>query len=412
MATRAQTMDYKTIRYPGHCAQMRLLMNDLKLNHDRATLKRVLENAVPQTLQDVVIVYVAVAGRQDGELREENYVSKIYPQVIAGRLWSAIQVTTAAGICAVVDLVLQHDGRYRGFVRQEDFSLVDVLANRFGRHYADGGSKDMAHAWSSPADRPSTHHAGDASMIDNILQSLGSSKPMPAPGAATGGWLQDDSARRIDSINPATGEVIAQRSWPRLRRSTSRCWLQRVAATKAWRRVPAPKRGEAVRLLGEELRKHKSALGSLVSLEMGKIKAEGDGEVQEMIDIARLRGRPVAHALRPADAFRAAEPPHVRAMASARRRRRDHRVQFSGRRLGVECVPRGDLRQRHGLEAVAEDGAVRGRRAAHLQSRARAQWTAADLPAVHRRRRRPRRALRRGPARRPGVLHGLDSSRP
>ena len=90
-----------------------------------------------------MIVYVAVAGRQDGELREENYVSKIYPQVIAGRLWSAIQVTTAAGICAVVDLVLQHAGRFAGFVRQEDFSLVDVLANRFGRHYADGGSKDI-----------------------------------------------------------------------------------------------------------------------------------------------------------------------------------------------------------------------------------------------------------------------------
>jgi saccharopine dehydrogenase-like NADP-dependent oxidoreductase len=141
---RAQTMDYKTIRYPGHCGQMRLLMNDLKLNHDRATLKRILENAVPQTLQDVVIVYVAVTGRQEGELREENYVSKIYPQHIAGRLWSAIQVTTAAGVTAVVDLVLGHPGRYRGFVRQEDFKLVDVLDNRFGHHYADGGGKDVS----------------------------------------------------------------------------------------------------------------------------------------------------------------------------------------------------------------------------------------------------------------------------
>jgi saccharopine dehydrogenase-like NADP-dependent oxidoreductase len=141
---RAQTMDYKTIRYPGHCGQMRLLMNDLKLNEDRATLKRILENAVPQTLQDVVIVYVAVTGRQEGELREENYVSKIYPQVIAGRLWSAIQVTTAAGVTAVVDLVLSHPGRYRGFVRQEDFRLVDVLDNRFGRHYANGGGKDIS----------------------------------------------------------------------------------------------------------------------------------------------------------------------------------------------------------------------------------------------------------------------------
>ncbi len=140
----AQGMDYKTIRYPGHCAQMRLLMNDLKLNHDRAALKRILENAVPQTLQDVVIVYVAVTGRQEGELREENYVSKIYPQFIAGRLWSAIQVTTAAGITSVVDLVLGHPGRYRGFVRQEDFKLVDVLDNRFGRYFANGGTKDLS----------------------------------------------------------------------------------------------------------------------------------------------------------------------------------------------------------------------------------------------------------------------------
>ena len=141
---RAQSMDYKTMRYPGHCALMRLLMNDLKLNHDRETLKRVLENAVPQTLQDVVIVYIAVAGLQDGQLREETYVSRIYPQMIAGRLWSAIQVTTAAGITAVVDLVLADPARYRGFVRQEDFALTDVLTNRFGRYYATGGSKDVS----------------------------------------------------------------------------------------------------------------------------------------------------------------------------------------------------------------------------------------------------------------------------
>jgi len=139
-----ESMNYKTIRYPGHCEQMRLLMNDLKLNHDRATLKRILENAVPQTLQDVVIVYAAVTGKQDGELREENYVNKIYPQVIAGRLWSAIQVSTAAGITAVVDLVLEQKGRYHGFIAQEQFRLTDILANRFGRHYASGGTKHLS----------------------------------------------------------------------------------------------------------------------------------------------------------------------------------------------------------------------------------------------------------------------------
>jgi saccharopine dehydrogenase-like NADP-dependent oxidoreductase len=139
-----ESMNYKTIRYPGHCAQMRLLMNDLKLNQDRATLKRVLENAVPQTLQDVVIVYAAVTGTQEGDLREENYVNKIYPQLIAGRLWSAIQVSTAAGITAVVDLTLQHPGEYGGFVAQEQFRLGAILSNRFGRHYASGGTKDIS----------------------------------------------------------------------------------------------------------------------------------------------------------------------------------------------------------------------------------------------------------------------------
>jgi saccharopine dehydrogenase-like NADP-dependent oxidoreductase len=139
-----ESMDYKTIRYPGHCAQMRLLMNDLKLNQDRATLKRILENAVPQTLQDVVIVYAAVTGQQNGELREENYVSKIYPQMIAGRLWSAIQVTTASGLCSVLDLVLNNPENHHGLVTQESFRLPDILANRFGRHLASGGSKDIS----------------------------------------------------------------------------------------------------------------------------------------------------------------------------------------------------------------------------------------------------------------------------
>ncbi len=138
--TRVSVMNYKTIRYPGHCDQMRLLMNGLKLNHDRPTLKRILENAVPQTLQDVVIIYAAVTGDQDGEFREENYVNKVYPQVVAGRLWSAIQVTTAAGVCAIVDLVLENPEQRGGFVAQEEFRLADILDNRFGQFYAHGGS--------------------------------------------------------------------------------------------------------------------------------------------------------------------------------------------------------------------------------------------------------------------------------
>ncbi len=137
---RVSNMNYKTIRYPGHCEQMRLLMNGLKLNHDRDTLKRILENSVPQTLQDVVIIYAAVTGMQEGELREENYVNKVYPQVVAGRLWSAIQITTAAGVCAVLDLVLSKPEQRGGFVAQEEFQLSEILDNRFGRFYAHGGT--------------------------------------------------------------------------------------------------------------------------------------------------------------------------------------------------------------------------------------------------------------------------------
>jgi saccharopine dehydrogenase-like NADP-dependent oxidoreductase len=115
-------------------------MNGLKLNHDRPTLKRILENSVPQTLQDVVVIYAAVTGMQDGEFREENYVNKIYPQLVAGRLWSAIQMTTAGGICSVLDLVLSNPGKFSGFVAQEQFRLGDIIENRFGEIYAHGGT--------------------------------------------------------------------------------------------------------------------------------------------------------------------------------------------------------------------------------------------------------------------------------
>ncbi|MBS0159214.1 MAG: saccharopine dehydrogenase NADP-binding domain-containing protein [Nitrospira sp.] len=129
---RVRTMNYKTLRYPGHCEKIQFLMNDLKLNEDRDTLKRILERAIPQTHQDVVLMYASVTGTRQGELFEETYVKKVYPKTMFGRLWSAIQVTTASSLCCVVDLVMARPSAYRGFVRQEDFLLQDVLDNRFG----------------------------------------------------------------------------------------------------------------------------------------------------------------------------------------------------------------------------------------------------------------------------------------
>ncbi|WP_412756768.1 saccharopine dehydrogenase family protein [Legionella bozemanae] len=135
-AGKVQTMNYKTMRYPGHCSKMRLLMNDLRLNQDRPTLKRILENAIPKTYQDLVIVYVSVEGIKRGELTEKNYVKKIYPAEICGLEWSAIQISTASGVCAVVDLVLGQENEYNGLILQEKFHLSAVLENRFGRYYA------------------------------------------------------------------------------------------------------------------------------------------------------------------------------------------------------------------------------------------------------------------------------------
>lgn len=119
----------------------------------------------------------------------------------------------------------------------------------------------------------------------DILSSLGLSELNSGAWSQDGGWSKDTTGPIIESINPTTGELLG-----RVRSATAADYERViVAARKAfeqWRMVPAPKRGEAVRLIGEELRAHKSALGSLVTLETGKIKAEGDGEVQEMIDIA------------------------------------------------------------------------------------------------------------------------------
>ncbi len=129
------TLNYKTMRYPGHCEKMRFLMNDLKLNEDRPTLKKILERAIPKTYQDMVLVYVTVEGIKNGELTEKSYLKKIHPKSIHGLDWSAIQVSTASGVCAVVDLVLTQENEYQGLILQENFRLMDVLANRFGQYY-------------------------------------------------------------------------------------------------------------------------------------------------------------------------------------------------------------------------------------------------------------------------------------
>jgi len=122
-------------------------------------------------------------------------------------------------------------------------------------------------------------------MSHAILKSLGLDQTLSGTYLGQGEWSAATDAGTLQPVNPATGEVIA--SVPATSAADYEKLIARAqAAFRIWRTTPAPQRGEAVRLCGEALRKHKDALGSLVALEMGKIKPEGDGEVQEMIDIA------------------------------------------------------------------------------------------------------------------------------
>ena len=139
LAGKVRNLNYRTIRYPGHAAIMKALLNDLRLRDRRELLKDILEHAVPVTLQDVVIVFVAVSGTRGGTLVQETYAHKIYAREIGGRTVSAIQITTASAICAVVDMLADGALPSRGFVAQEGIPLAAFLANRFGRAYgADG----------------------------------------------------------------------------------------------------------------------------------------------------------------------------------------------------------------------------------------------------------------------------------
>jgi len=133
---KVRNLNYRTIRYPGHAAIMRALLNDLRLRDRRDILKDILEHAVPTTLQDVVIIFVTVSGRIQGKLVQETYANKIYSREVDGRTLSAIQITTAAAICTVLDLLASGQLPTKGLIRQEDIPLKVFLANRFGKVYA------------------------------------------------------------------------------------------------------------------------------------------------------------------------------------------------------------------------------------------------------------------------------------
>ena len=130
-------MTYKTIRYKGHQYLMDFLINGLKMGKKgrREILKEIMEAAVPVTKQDVVLIFVTASGIIDGQLTQVSDARKIYPMEVDGEHWSSIQLTTAAGVCAAMDLYTHRQIPQKGFLRQEDIPLQKFLANRFGCYY-------------------------------------------------------------------------------------------------------------------------------------------------------------------------------------------------------------------------------------------------------------------------------------
>src|SRR5215471_5094638 len=116
-----------------------------------------------------------------------------------------------------------------------------------------------------------------------MLKSLGINSV--AAGVFDGKWF--GSGKTIQSFSPNDGRLLAE-----VRTATTEEYERAVRSASAafhkWREVPAPKRGELIRQLGDALRAAKNDLGKLVTLEAGKILAEGQGEMQEIIDICDL----------------------------------------------------------------------------------------------------------------------------
>ncbi len=129
LAGKVTDLSYKTLRYPGHAEIMKLLLRGLELADDRDTLRKILNRAAPFTRKDVVVIFVTGVGERNGRLEEESTVLRYYgsPEM------SAIQLTTAAGCVAMVELFLAGKLPVKGFVRQEDAKLADVLATTAGQ---------------------------------------------------------------------------------------------------------------------------------------------------------------------------------------------------------------------------------------------------------------------------------------
>ena len=129
---KVDTLNYKTIRYPGHGRLMRVLMYEMVMKEDLKELEKILTNAKPPVEEDLVHVYAVVEGKIDGEMHRKEFFQTYFPIEIYGKVWRAISWTTAASLAAVVEMVASQTLMKNGFIKQEMISLTDFYATSNG----------------------------------------------------------------------------------------------------------------------------------------------------------------------------------------------------------------------------------------------------------------------------------------
>jgi saccharopine dehydrogenase-like NADP-dependent oxidoreductase len=132
---KVEHLNYKTIRYPGHCQLMKFFFNELFMRKDRKRAGEILVNAKPPVNDDVVYVHAAVEGQHNSKFMREEFVRSYYPMEIAGQLWRAIAWTTSGSVCAVVDLVSRGALPQKGFIKQEDIPLEQFFKTPTGQYF-------------------------------------------------------------------------------------------------------------------------------------------------------------------------------------------------------------------------------------------------------------------------------------
>lgn len=133
---RVDTLNYKTIRYPGHGKLMKFLMYELILKDNKDQLEEILKNAKPPVDEDVVYVYAVVEGWKKKKLYRSEYFNAFYPIEIQGHLWRAISWTTAASLVAVIEMVANGTLPQKGFIKQEEIPFKEFLKTKSGQLFS------------------------------------------------------------------------------------------------------------------------------------------------------------------------------------------------------------------------------------------------------------------------------------